>query len=86
MAEDLTPTHQWLNDAAHALDTDPDLVAELVPDLLALTKVIAHHGPSRPAAPLTAFLVGYAAGAQGGDADGVRARIDAIKALLPDAD
>lgn len=45
-------------------DLDVSLVLDLARD--------AAHGVARPAAPVTTFLVGYAAGRQGADADAVR--------------
>jgi hypothetical protein len=46
-------------------DVDIDLLLDVARD--------AAHSVSRPAAPLTTFLVGYAAAARGGGADAVRA-------------
>ncbi len=40
-------------------------------EMLDVTKAAAHH-VARPAAPVTAFLVGYAAAQAGGGADAVR--------------
>ncbi len=83
----LASAHEWLHEAALELGVDPDSIRPLVKDLLDLTRDVAH-GPSRPAAPLTAFLVGLAAGGPGdaGDPDDVvkrvRERIRAIEGLL----
>jgi hypothetical protein len=41
---------------------------------------VAAHSVVRPAAPLTTFLAGYAAGLRGGSAEDVLAAIDAAKA------
>lgn len=55
---------QWTAQLAEALglpddfDLDIDVVLDLARD--------AAHGVARPAAPLTTFLVGYAAGLRGG--------------------
>ncbi|WP_439692641.1 DUF6457 domain-containing protein [Curtobacterium sp. SP.BCo] len=46
-------------------ELDRDVVLDLARD--------AAHGVARPAAPLTTFLVGYAAGLRGGTADDVAA-------------
>ena len=46
-------------------DVDIDLLLDVARD--------AAHSVSRPAAPLTTFLVGYAAAARGGGPDAVRA-------------
>lgn len=56
---------QWVDELAAALGVDPsaldrDLVLDLARD--------AAHGVARPAAPLTTFLVGLAAGRAGGSA------------------
>ncbi len=52
----------WI--AAVATELGIDLEVD-VTGLLDLARVVAH-GVARPAAPLTAFLVGYAAAQQGG--------------------
>lgn len=57
----LVAAREWLEAAARELGLDPASVPPLMTDLLDLTRDVAH-GPSRPAAPLTAFLVGLAAG------------------------
>lgn len=66
-----------------AVDLDVD-----IPGLLDMTKTAAHN-VARPAAPLTAFLVGYAAAAQGGGAGAVaaamRAAEDSAAAYRPGA-
>lgn len=49
--------HEWLEQVADALDTSPGLVQRHSDALLDMVRVVAH-GPSRPAAPLTAFLLG----------------------------
>ncbi len=69
----------WVADVAAALNLDP---AALDTDLvLDLTRDVAH-GVARPAAPLTAFLVGLAAGRAGGDPDDVRAAVATVLALI----
>ena len=55
------------------LDVDVDQVLDLAAD--------AAHGVVRPAAPLTTFIAGYAAGLAGGKPDDVREAIDAASAL-----
>ncbi|GAA0661662.1 hypothetical protein GCM10010193_11040 [Kitasatospora atroaurantiaca] len=52
----------WIAEVSAELGIDLDVD---VPGLLDLARVVAH-GVARPAAPLTAFLVGYAAAQQGG--------------------
>ncbi|GAB3696054.1 DUF6457 domain-containing protein [Corynebacterium nasicanis] len=74
--------HAWLHTAATELGIDPEITRELIGDILDLTRDVAH-GPSRPAAPVTAFLVGLAAGRAGGDTPTeVRERIARLTALL----
>lgn len=86
--ESLDSAHEWLAQAADQLDQDPAVIRELTGDLLDLTRDVAH-GPSRPAAPLTAFLVGLASGRElGADAGSatavatVRSQISQINELL----
>lgn len=52
-------------------------------DLLAFTAEIAH-GVARPAAPLSAFLVGMAAGRNGGSPDTINDALARARALLAD--
>jgi len=52
----------WIAEVSTELGIDLDVD---VHGLLDLARVVAH-GVARPAAPLTAFLVGYAAAQQGG--------------------
>jgi hypothetical protein len=58
----------WVAELAAALDVDP---ADLDRNLLLDVARDAAHGIARPAAPLTTFLVGYAAGLRGGGATAV---------------
>ena len=44
---------------------------------------VAAHNVVRPAAPITTFLAGYAAGLAGGSADDVTAAIAAARAAVP---
>jgi len=55
----------WVTELAAALEVDP---AVLDRDLLLDVARDAAHSVARPAAPLTTFLVGYAAGLRGGGA------------------
>jgi len=69
----------WIAAAKTELGIDLDVD---VRGLLDMTKEVAH-GVARPAAPLTAFLVGYAAASRGGGAEAVdraNARIEALAA------
>ena len=52
--------HEGLVEASTALGLAPDDVTQHIRDLLDLTRDVAHNR-SRPAAPLTSFLVGLAA-------------------------
>jgi hypothetical protein len=58
----------WVAELAAALDIDPAAVDRTL--LLDVARDAAH-GVARPAAPLTTFLVGYAAGRRGGDPQAV---------------
>jgi uncharacterized protein DUF6457 len=58
----------WIDRLAAELGVDP---AALDRDLLLDVARDAAHGIARPAAPLTTFLVGYAAGLRGGGSDEV---------------
>ena len=59
--------NRWIDELCAALDLDPAAV-----DIHAVLDLArdAAHGVARPAAPLTTFLVGLAAGRAGGDASG----------------
>lgn len=59
---DLKTTYQWLSAVSEEFGISPEVTQELVGDILKMTADVAHNGPSRPAAPTTAFLVGLAAG------------------------
>jgi hypothetical protein len=63
------PLEAWTAELAAELGVDPAAV-----DVTLLLDVArdAAHNVARPAAPLTTFLVGLAAGLRGGDAAGVR--------------
>jgi hypothetical protein len=70
---------EWARDLSAKLglpegfEVDAELVLDLARD--------AAHGVARPAAPLTTFLVGYAAGLRGGSNDDVH-RAAQIASLL----
>ncbi len=66
----------WLRQVAAALDLDPRLVLDHEEELLGLVAAVAH-GPTRPGAPLTAFLVGVAAG-RGAEVPPLTARVAAL--------
>ena len=78
--EDETALADWWTTLAAALgltDVPADRGA-----ILGLAGVAAH-GVVRPAAPITTFLAGYAAGLKGGSADDVTAALAAAKAAVP---
>ncbi len=68
---------EWTRTVSAALGLGEEVDRDLVLDL---AKVVAHN-VARPAAPLTTFLAGMAAGRAGGDPDAVRAVIGKIAAL-----
>ncbi|WP_131787350.1 DUF6457 domain-containing protein [Protofrankia symbiont of Coriaria ruscifolia] len=75
----MSPLDDWVVDAAGALDLDPALLD--VHGVLDLARDVAHT-IARPAAPLTAFLVGLAAGCNGGDPQAVRLATEKVLALV----
>ena len=68
-------TQMWLARVATLLDVDPHEV--LTAELLDLTREVAH-GVERKSAPLTTFLLGYAAGKQSLSPDEVKALIESV--------
>jgi len=62
------PLDAWVVELAGALAVDPTAVDR---DLLLEVARDAAHGVARPAAPLTTFLIGLAAGQRGGSAEAV---------------
>ena len=86
--DEIASARAWLAAVVDEFDLNQETIRALVKDLLDLTKHVAH-GPSRPAAPLTAFLVGVSVGKQldGGESTeqevaAARARIEAVEKLL----
>lgn len=56
----------WMRELCTELGLDPEVLATTaVRDLVLDLARDAAHGVARPAAPVTTFLVGYAAGARG---------------------
>ncbi|AIT60317.1 DUF6457 domain-containing protein [Corynebacterium doosanense] len=85
---EMETAHQWLTSVAREFDLDEQLVRRLAGPLLGLTREVAH-GRSRPAAPLTAFLVGLAAEGRGETDQVVRdveKRIDALLDRIAESD
>ena len=73
------PLDAWVHELSTALGVEPDatdvrLVLDLARD--------AAHGVARPAAPLSTFLVGLAAGLRGGDRAAVTKAAAAAQRLL----
>lgn len=75
--QEMESAHQWLVTAAEQLGLDKTEATSLTRELLDLTKDVAHNR-SRPAAPLTAYLVGLAS------KDGAEARghVEKLRALI----
>lgn len=59
--------HDWIDELCDALDVEVDLDEALILDLAR----DAAHNVARPAAPITTFLLGYAAARSNGDPDQV---------------
>lgn len=72
---------RWTIELAQALGVDPSVLDR---DLVLDTARDAAHGVARPAAPLTTFLIGFAAGQQGGSAEAVASAADVAKRLAAD--
>lgn len=70
----------WLHTVSEALGLSEPVDRDLV---LELTRDVAHH-VARPAAPLTAFLVGLAAGRDGGGPEQVAALVARVTELARD--
>lgn len=69
--------HQWLEEAAELIGIDKQDATALTRELLDLTRDVAH-STSRPAAPLTAYLVGLASR----NSDEARANIAKLRTEL----
>ena len=70
--------HEWVAAVQAELGTDLELDLD---EILNLARDAAHE-IARPAAPLTTFLVGYAAGRREGSAADVTAAADAVRRLI----
>ena len=71
----------WLSAASAALGVSGDTVVDSVPRLLDLARDVAHH-VTRPAAPLTTFVVGLALGADPRSRTAPSAALDEIVGRL----
>jgi hypothetical protein len=67
----------WLDEMTEALDIDLDVDVD---GLLDAARIVAH-AVDRPAAPLTTFLIGYAAAQRGGGEGNVSACVEITGAL-----
>ncbi|PKZ89828.1 molybdopterin-guanine dinucleotide biosynthesis protein [Trueperella bernardiae] len=67
---------KWLDAVATEVDADPALINTHRDELLDLVSTIAH-GPSRPGAPMTLFLLGMRAG-QGADVSELVTKVEAL--------
>lgn len=76
MPEPTTSFEDWIAQLAITLELEPDSVD--IPLLLDLAREAAH-GIARPAAPLTTFMVGLAAGRAGGAGADTRAAVQATR-------
>jgi hypothetical protein len=70
----------WMSQVVGDLGISADVLDRDL--LLDLARDVAH-GVARPAAPLTAFLVGVAADANGADHDAVADAVAKVRKLLP---
>ncbi len=68
----------WLDELMVTLEVDLDVDADGLLDIARDTA----HAIDRPAAPLTTFLIGYAAAQRGGGESKVRACIDLTATLV----
>ena len=69
--------HDWVDELCDVLDLDTELDEGLVLDLAR----VAAHSVTRPAAPLTTYLLGLAAGLRGADPETVEALAARVQAL-----
>jgi hypothetical protein len=69
--------HDWIDELSDALDVDTEVDEGLVLDLAR----VAAHNVARPAAPITTYLLGYAAGAQDADPEALEALAARIQVL-----
>lgn len=59
--------HDWIDELCDVLDLDTEVDEALVLDLAR----VAAHNVARPAAPITTYLLGFAAGAADADVDAI---------------
>lgn len=79
----MTDLTQWATLVAEELGLDAQAATDpAIKELLDLTREVAHN-VTRPAGPITTFLIGLAVGHAGGDNDMVKALVEKINALVP---
>ena len=61
--------HDWIDELSDVLDLDTEVDEGLLLDLAR----VAAHNVARPAAPITTYLLGYAAGAQDANPEQIEA-------------
>ena len=69
--------HDWIDELSDVLDVETEVDEALVLDLAR----VAAHAVARPAAPITTYLLGYAAGAQDADPEGIEELAASAQAL-----
>ena len=69
--------HDWIDELCDVLDIDVEVDEGLLLDLAR----VAAHNVARPAAPITTFLLGWAAGSAGADSDELEALAARAQAL-----
>ncbi|MCD9153615.1 DUF6457 domain-containing protein [Aeromicrobium duanguangcaii] len=80
MSNDDEILQRWWRDLCTALGVEPDADPEVLLDLAGT----AAHAVVRPAAPLTTFLVGYAAGLADADAAGMDSLVERAERAAED--
>lgn len=76
--EQIAARDRWLAAVSEELELPAEQMSQVTQPLLELINLVAH-GPSRPGAPLTAFLVGLASA---GDTDRSLELIERIRKLV----
>lgn len=69
--------HDWIDELCDVLDLETEVDEGLILDLARA----AAHNVERPAAPISAYLLGFAAGSQGADPEAVEALAARAQAL-----
>jgi Domain of unknown function (DUF6457) len=69
--------HDWIDELSDVLDVDTEVDEGLVLDLAR----VAAHSVARPAAPITTYLLGYAAGSQEADPEALEALAARVQVL-----